>query len=115
VGGMAGTDSFFLLRTAAVSSVPTESSHTAKAAMLGQFNCRGSCTRTARGLRDAKDGVARDFHGPAPGIGPAPTSGMRIRKPRSGKESSFTPIFILANVNSSSTGILTSLFIHFRR
>ena len=38
-GGVAGTDRFLLLRTAPVSSVPTESSHTASAAMLGQFKC----------------------------------------------------------------------------
>ena len=36
-GGCGGTDGAFLLRTACVSSVPTDASHTARAAMLGQF------------------------------------------------------------------------------
>ncbi len=35
-GNVAGTDRLFLLRTTRVSSVPTESSYTASAAMLGQ-------------------------------------------------------------------------------
>jgi len=39
-GVLGGTDTMFLLRTARVSSVPTEISHTASAAMLGQFNRR---------------------------------------------------------------------------
>ena len=38
--GGGGTDGTFLLRTACVSSVPTESSHTASATMLSQFKCR---------------------------------------------------------------------------
>ena len=38
--GGGGTGWTFLLRTASVSSVPTESSHTARAAMLGQFRRR---------------------------------------------------------------------------
>ncbi len=39
-GGGGETDRGFLLRTAKVSSVPTESSQTARAAMLGQFGRR---------------------------------------------------------------------------
>ena len=39
-GGTGETDHVFLPRTAHVSSVPTESSHTARAAMLGQFRRR---------------------------------------------------------------------------
>ena len=39
---VAGTDNLFLLRTALVNSTPTESSHTARAAMLGQFSRRRS-------------------------------------------------------------------------
>jgi hypothetical protein len=37
--GVGGTDNLFLLRTACVSSVPTESSHASRAAMLGQLGC----------------------------------------------------------------------------
>ena len=41
-GGVAGTDNLFLLRTACVSSAPPESSHTARAAMSGQFSRHGN-------------------------------------------------------------------------
>ncbi len=36
------TDCGFLLRTASVSSVPTDASHTAREATVGQFTCRSS-------------------------------------------------------------------------
>ncbi len=38
--GVGGIDRTFLLRTAFVSSMPAESSHAARAAMLGQFGRR---------------------------------------------------------------------------